>query len=251
MLKIGVTACFMYPDPHRVIFGPKTLLYMGHDMSHFLGLKGVMPILIPDLPCEEHFTRFLDELDGFLFQGGTDVNPELYGQEPKNFRWAGDPQRDFYELKILKYAVEKEKPVLGVCRGMHLINVHFKGCLYQDLATMAPGGPVHYHQDFYDEHTHKVEFVEGGLFKKLYGDSKDRVVNSVHHQGINSLGEGLQVEAKCPCDGVVEAISYTKSKRPGLITGIQWHPEFFHTTDKETIQADPILDHFLQLCREK
>ena len=141
----------MYPDHKREIFGPKTLLYMGHDMSHFLGLKGVMPILIPDLPDEELFEQFLQQMDGFLFQGGLDITPEVYGETPLNFKFEGDPQRDLYELKIMDFAFKNEKPILGICRGMQLLNVFLKGTLYQDLDIQCKGPLSHLNDELYDE----------------------------------------------------------------------------------------------------
>ena len=96
MIKLGITACFMYPDPSRLTFGHKTLAYLEHDMSRYLSKMGVMPILLPDLPWNE-LEQFLREVDGIVFQGGADVSPTSYGESAiENGRWPGDAYRDQY-----------------------------------------------------------------------------------------------------------------------------------------------------------
>lgn len=243
----------MYPDPQREIFGPKTLLYIGHDMCHYLAKQGVMPILIPDfqgahqMPGEDEqlFQNFLEQMDGFLFQGGTDVTPELYGETPEHFRWQGDPQRDQYELKILKFALGKQKPVLAICRGMQLLNVHLGGTLYQDLETQLPQAAVHNCEKKYDHLLHEITFTPQGKLEQLYAHESQRRVNSVHHQGIKQLGAGLQVEARCQADQLIEAVSYGEH-----IWGIQWHPEFFHGLEGQTISPEPLLQKFLHDCQK-
>lgn len=242
----------MYPDPNRIVFGPKTLLYMGHDMSHYLGLSGIMPILIPDLPDPEIFKKFLDQLDGFIFQGGLDINPESYGETPENYKYEGDPQRDIYELKIMDYAFKNKKPVLGICRGMQLLNVFCGGTLYQDIETHRKEKSIpHVINDLYDEHTHEIEFAKNSLFEKIHGVQKCMFVNSVHHQGIKKLGDGLQIEALCREDGLVEGVLYKKNTEDpmnGKALGIQWHPEFFHTMENSCMDGLPVLNHFISLC---
>jgi putative glutamine amidotransferase len=133
MIKIGVSACFMYPDPTRTVFGHKQLTYFEHDMSRYLSRPGVMPILLPDLPWEE-LEQYLNEMDGFVFQGGADISPSTYGDEMiENGRWPGDRHRDQYELKIMDWAFKNKKPIFGICRGFQLLNVYFGGKMYQDL----------------------------------------------------------------------------------------------------------------------
>src|SRR5690606_38817603 len=117
MLKIGISACFMYPDPTRIVFGKKTLNYLENDMAQYIARQGVLPVLLPDLQ-EDVLIDLLEEMDGFVFQGGNDVAPQSYGEEPiLAGRWMGDTYRDEYELKIMDYAVKTGKPVFGICRG--------------------------------------------------------------------------------------------------------------------------------------
>lgn len=107
MLKIGLSACFMYPDPTRVVFGHKSLTYMENDMARFVARDGVLPVLIPDLPAEQ-LHSILEQLDGIVFQGGADLCPETYG-EPylDKERWPGDKHRDCYELALADFFFKK------------------------------------------------------------------------------------------------------------------------------------------------
>ncbi len=117
MLKIGISACFMYPDLTRPVFGKKTLSYLENDMARYIAQKGILPVLIPDLE-KEILKDLLEEMDGFVLQGGNDLAPQTYGEEAiLDGKWKGDSYRDHYELRILDFAVKSDKPVLGICRG--------------------------------------------------------------------------------------------------------------------------------------
>ena len=167
MLKIGVTACFFYPDPSRAVFGHKTITYLERDMSRYLSRPGVLPVLIPDLASETDLKEILDQMDGFVIQGGSDMAPESYGEKPIG-RWLGDRHRDEYELKIMDYAIRQGKPVYGICRGFQVMNVYFGGTLFQDTVTQRSGTPEHRDADLYDQMNHPVELIEGTLFHRLY-----------------------------------------------------------------------------------
>lgn len=244
MLKIGVSACFMYPDSNRSVFSPKTLSYIENDMARYLSRKGVMPVLIPDVDSEIQ-KEILEEMDGFIFQGGTDMAPQSYGEEPiENGRWKGDAVRDKYDLKLMDYAVKSKKPILGICRGMQLMNVYFGGTLYQDTSTQRPDSLVHRDAQVYDKLSHNIRFSEGRILSKLYSDDATNQVNSVHHQSVKSLGKNLVVLAECPDDHVIEAIGYTNEPE-GKVMAVQWHPEFSATLGDAVIDAEKLYDYFL------
>lgn len=245
MLKIGISSCFLYEDVNRLVFSPKMLCYLENDMARFISQKGVIPVLIPDLPDNLLF-ELLDEMDGFLFQGGNDVAPSSYGEDLiENGRWPGDPYRDQYELKLMSYALKSGKPILGICRGCQILNVALGGSLFQDTFTQKPNVNIHRSAEEYDKKSHLVSFVRGTTLDKLYEDVQgDIKVNTIHHQSINQLGNDLEVIAISPNDGVIEAIEYTKGGE-GMVMGVQWHPEFSHTLQDEVIDEKRLINHFL------
>ncbi len=244
MIKIGVSACFMYPDPNRLVFGQKTLTYFEHDMSRFLSRKGVMPILLPDLPWEE-LEQYLKEMDGFVFQGGADVSPQSYHEEMiESGRWPGDYHRDQYELKIMDWAFKQHKPILAICRGFQLANVYFGGTLYQDLNLQTKTLVEHRNAQLYDNIFHEVECCAGGLIESIYKQKKV-MVNSVHHQGIKTLGNDLVVDAISSEDQLIEAFHYKNSDQQFLL-GVQWHPEFSHTIQDKVVDPQPLFNTFLE-----
>lgn len=242
MIKIGISSCFMYPDKSRIVFGPKTLSYLENDMANYVTKKGILPVLIPDVKAE-YLDDILAEMDGFVLQGGTDLAPQTYGEEPIGI-WKGDGHRDQYELKILDYAIKNSKPVLGICRGFQLMNVYFGGTLYQDTLTQKPNVADHRSAELYDTIKHPIKLVEGSFFGQLYAHEANPYVNTVHHQSVKDLGKDLEVYAWSN-DGLIEAFGYTKEPQ-GKVMAVQWHPEFFHTIQSELIDADVLYEAFLQ-----
>jgi putative glutamine amidotransferase len=243
MIKLGVTSCFMYPDPERAVFGHKTLTYFEHDMSRFLSRMGVMPILLPDVPWNE-LEQYLNEMDGFVFQGGADVSPKNYHEELiENGRWPGDFHRDQYELKIMDWAFKKRKPIFAICRGFQLANVYFGGSLYQDLKIQIQTPIEHRNAELYDKIFHDIECPKGSLLADIY-QKKQMTVNSVHHQGIKSLGKNLVIDALSLEDHIIEAFHY-KEMQEHFVLAVQWHPEFSHTLKDKVINPEPLMNYFL------
>lgn len=230
MIKLGVTPRFYYK-----LFGPKIIAGLEQDAACYLSSQGVMPILIPNVP---HLESFLKELDGFVLQGGADVAPEAYGE--KGEKWPGDSYRDQFEMKVLDFAIKKEKPLLGICRGLQLLNVYFGGTLHQDL-------PSHKDENAFDGHSHPVKLISGGLLSHIYQGKTHVEVNSLHHQGIKKLAPKLIVEAICEEDGLIEAVS----SEGGRIVAVQWHPEFFHPARSKLLDPNPLIEYFIQKCIPK
>ncbi|GAA4834978.1 gamma-glutamyl-gamma-aminobutyrate hydrolase family protein [Algivirga pacifica] len=250
MVKIGITACMIYPDPSRKVFGPKTLCYIENDMANYVTQEGVLPILIPDLPDERLFP-LLEELDGFILQGGSDVAAESYGEEAIDpTQWPGDAYRDQYELKILDFAIQNNKPVLGICRGMQLINTYFGGTLYQDLNRQKATEKVHRDAKQYDQLGHEITIEEGSSLQHIYPDTPKGYVNSVHHQGIKTLGKDLKAIAHSTEDNIIEAIEW-EGGSPGQVLGVQWHPEFMKEEHENALSPLFLYRAFSLKCWQK
>lgn len=186
-------------------------------------------------------------LNGLVLQGGADIDPATYG-EPRGAELdVTDPVRDRFELDLVHAFIEYGKPVLGICRGMQLINVACGGTLHQDLTAASVTAHPHYLEDLYDEHTHALKFREHGWLEALYPDAANPQVNSIHHQGVKRLGGGLSIEAWSE-DGVVECI---RAQAHPFVVGVQWHPEFHDERFPHLLPTEPLLDAFIAAARAK
>ncbi|MGE5339163.1 MAG: gamma-glutamyl-gamma-aminobutyrate hydrolase family protein [Gemmatimonadota bacterium] len=249
-LKIAISACFFHADPARPIFTGKTLQYVEQSIAHWVQSGGALAVMIPSPEGDTKRTDvtladYAQWLDGLVLEGGSDMWPGSYGELPLAERWQGDRIRDEYEIALSKAFVAAGKPVLGVCRGLQLLNVAFGGTLYQDIDTQLPGALAHRKPQLYDRNLHSIEFVPGTRLARLYEGQSGATVNSVHHQGIKDLARDFVVEARCPDDGIIEAFRWTG---PSYVAGVQWHPEF-HWQREHVLNDDAILQDFLAACR--
>jgi putative glutamine amidotransferase len=232
----------MHADPLRPLFKGKTLLYAEESMLTWIMSAKAVPVLLPRASGAVTARELLDDVDGLILQGGVDMSPRHYGEEPARPEWVGDPARDVYEMELIHLCLEADKPVLGVCRGAQVLNVALGGSLYQDIETQHEGRRVHRNWGIYEQHGHDVIVEPGSRLAGWYGFSEAGPragwrarINSVHHQCLNRLGRDLVVEARSDPDGVIEAIRYDGrvAGRAPFAYGVQWHPEFMlgHPTD--------------------
>ena len=253
-LKIGISACFLHPDAQRSVFAFKTLQYIEQSMAHWVMSAGALPVMIPSPEGDTArgdvgLDDYAQWLDGLVMHGGADVWPGSYGEEPLQPHWSGDRVRDEYEIALVKAFSAADKPVFGICRGLQLINVAFGGTLYQDISTQQPGALVHRDGQIYDNNFHTLDIVPGSRLGRLLPDASSYKINSIHHQGIKDLAPGFAVEARCPDDGMIEAIRLcgNDAGRP-WVAAVQWHPEF-HKPEQGVIDDAPILNDFLAAAR--
>ena len=199
---------------------------VGERYVRAVGEAGGTPQLVPLLgEASDVLRRIYDALDGILLPGGADIDPSAYGAERSRMCGAADPDRDLTELTLTRWAIGERKPVLGICRGMQLINVAAGGTLHQDIGAERPGAIEHDHQGGHGEHAHEllvhdVELAAGSRAATILGAGRLRV-NSTHHQAIARIAPSLVASALAP-DGVVEGV---EGRDHAFLLGVQWHPE--------------------------
>jgi putative glutamine amidotransferase len=195
---------------------------------------GAIPWMVPLLDEDTDTLRGIYErLDGLFIAGGVDMDPASYGEPRHELCGRTDLPRDAVELQLVRWALEDGKPVLGVCRGMQVINVAAGGALVQDC-TLHAGAIKH---DYFpgagwarDYLAHPVTLAEGSRLHATFGVA-EALVNSMHHQGLSRLGEGLAATAWAP-DGLIEAVEAANPDH--FLVGVQWHPEMLIDTHEGT-----------------
>ncbi len=219
--------------------------YINKHYSDSIIKIGGTPIILPLTDDEETIFKYVELIDGLILTGGDDINPQLFNEECLPETQISDLERDSFDMLLIKYASQKKIPILGICRGMQLLNIYFGGSLYQDLkynkevclkhlqGTRNPHIPVH-----------KIIPVKNSFLDKLFID--DLWVNSFHHQSIKTLGKNLQISSKSS-DNVIEAIEYIDEDH--FILGVQWHPEMMYSQGNNK-DMKKLFQYFMDKLRE-
>jgi putative glutamine amidotransferase len=183
-------------------------------------------MLAPDDELLERPEEVLDLLDGLVLAGGADIDPASYGAEAHAETVDTVPERDRFEIALVRAAIERDLPVLGICRGMQLINVAYGGTLMQHLPERF-GHHEHLRvPGTFDGADHDVDLSEGSLAARAAGETH-HATKSHHHQGVDRLGEGLWISGCSSMDGLPEAIEMEGRR---FVLGVQWHPEADQTS---------------------
>jgi len=212
---------------------------------------GAVPVLIPaivDADNTSNVGALLEHLHGVLLPGGySNVEPHHYGDTSRTGT-AHDPARDALALTLIPQAIELGVPLLAICRGFQEMNVAYGGSLHQHVHELAGFNDHRENKsqplEVQYSHSHSINLTEGGLLQKLRGQHQQQV-NSLHGQGLDRLGNGLQVEATS-ADGLVEAITDPNGKAFNL--GVQWHPEYKVCDDAF---YHSIFTAFASACRQR
>ena len=199
-------------------------IWMLPDYLDGIKAAGGIPVVLPLEMSEDDADRIVKTCDGFLFTGGQDVG--------------SCPERDKLETLLLSKALQSDKAILGICRGLQFINVFLGGTLWQNLPSQHPTEITHRQGKPYNVPTHKV--VLNGDLKKLLGKAT-LDVNTLHHQAAKDLGARLTPTAISP-DGIIEAIQMVGKR---FVWGVQWHPEYMFKTDPDSLT---IFTHFIHHC---
>lgn len=252
-LKLGISAKFHKKVP--TFFGERVghIQYLETNIAKWMGRKGALPLMIPSVSevVGIHVTdldpaQYAEEMDALVLQGGADIHPRFYGEEPEPSEYEFDEDRDLYELKLIEAFMKARKPILGICRGFQLLNIYFRGSLHQELSKAEFTNHLDKSND--RKHSHFVSLENGGMLEKIYPKVKEGSVVSVHHQGIKKLGDELIIEAKSAHDGLIEAFSWTGEN---FVVGVQWHPEFHDRKADQHLDAGLLFDALLKAAKNR
>ncbi len=200
-------------------------------------LAGGIPVMVPYV---EDIPAYVSMLDGLVISGGGfDIDPALYGVKEKHPTVNIRPLRTQFEMALTKAMLDANKPILGICGGLQIINVLLGGTLIQHIPDEVSSDINHVQVQDRDIPQHMVDITPNTLLGAL-AHEKQAPVNSIHHQAVKTLGSGLVENARSP-DGIIEGVESTQHK---FCLGVQWHPEF-HVSPLDTA----ILDAFIQACR--
>lgn len=202
---------------------------------------GGLPMIVP-VGLEEDVDQVIALLDGLLLSGGNDINPTLFNEEPHEYLGEVSPSRDSIELELARRMLKIGKPILGICRGVQVLNVAVGGSVYQDLHKQNDGPILQHMQKAPNTHlSHYVQVEKGSLLELIAGSERIQV-NSYHHQSLKDVPSVFKVTGVAS-DGIVEAI---ESNGEQFVLGVQWHPEALSTAGD--VVSLRIFEKFISAC---
>lgn len=232
---IGITCDYLWNS---------NILKLNMDYCKVVYRAGGIPIVLPCVSVDTVWS-LLSGIDGVLLTGGQDVDPGYYGQSPHHKLGEVNPFRDEMEIELCRQAIDKEKPILGICRGMQVMNVAAGGTLYQDIKSQWElEGLINHSQKapgWYG--IHEVTLKSGSKIRRIMGQEVIRV-NSFHHQAVRKVAPSFCATG-WSCDGVIEAI---ESGEKNFAVGVQWHPERMYEYNKNMLA---LIKELIQACKGK
>ncbi|MCD8011055.1 MAG: gamma-glutamyl-gamma-aminobutyrate hydrolase family protein [Lachnospiraceae bacterium] len=224
---IGISSSRLLLEGNYLTGMPKTIV--NQDYVDAVSAADGIPLIIPSTASREELCALVNLCDGILISGGMDIDPILYHELPHPCCGAFDLEVDRSNLDLVHIAMQSGKAILGICRGMQLINIALNGTLYQDIPSQCDGAGGHKFCYIRMDTVHTVDLEPESAICEIFG-KKSIEVNSLHHQAVKDLGEGVRVTAKAK-DGIAEAIEV-----PGKnIIAVQWHPEMMLQRSSEML----------------
>lgn len=232
MVLIGITPS-VHPDTGRIT--------ISQNFLDAVRRAGALPILLPlygDDPSL--WDEMIAHIDGLILSGGGDIDPTLFGEEMLPQSNPPSPLRDQEEFYLCRRALEKDMPILGVCRGVQVLNCVLGGNIYQDIPTQCQGALNHRRHEMPEEKVHEAAVMAGTMLRRITG-MEVLGVNSLHHQALKALAPGLVINA-LSLDGLIEGVEMPGKK---FVLGTQWHPEILSGACPE---AQALFDAFIAAC---
>ena len=214
--------------------------YVNDDYIKAVIKSGAIPYIIPVNTDENIIKEQVKILDGLILSGGHDVNPLTFKEEPNKLLGDLYPDRDKFDLTLIKEATNFNIPILGICRGHQILNVAHGGSLYQDISLCENTYIKHNQQKLQQEGTHTINIEKNSILYSILGDTE--IINSFHHMAIKKIGNGFKAVAYSK-DNVIEAIE----RREPFALGLQWHPEMMALSNENMLN---IFTYFISQCKK-
>lgn len=216
--------------------------YVNEDYVTAVKMAGGIPLVLPMIDDETVIDDYMNVIDGLVLSGGHDVEPLRYKEQPLMRIGQTFPERDTFDIHLVERALDRDIPVLGICRGHQILNVALGGSLYQDLSYI-PSCEIK-HDQYSDPSlpTHEVDIEPNSRLHRIVGQTRVRT-NSFHHLAIKELAKDLQVVALSD-DGVIEAVEH---KEKAHVMGVQWHPEMMAA--KQDVYMSKLFHSLIEDCK--
>lgn len=225
MPVIGITPAFDYNAKR---------LYLKEGYFNAVEQAGGIAVILSFTRDERKIDEYLEMCDGIILTGGPDIDPKYFGEPDMPFNGDISPCRDQMELAVAEKAIECGKPLLGICRGIQIMNVAVGGSVYQDIYSQIKDRELIKHSQNAPEWypTHEIEIVRGSHISGIFSGKERLFVNSLHHQALKDVPEVFEVTSKT-CDGIIESIEHRDHP---FAVGVQWHPELMWKEDREYLK---------------
>lgn len=216
---IGITSRYINMRTSDALGSRK--LCLNNDYLDSIFLAGGIPLILPISQDEATIQSYANTVDGLILSGGEDIDPKHYGEEPGQHLGTVAQDRDHFEIGLVKAILDQKKPLLGICRGLQVLNVSLGGSLHQDIPSEFPGTSI-LHRQKSEEHagSHRVDLLKGSKIHGIFA-TDSLMCNSFHHQSIKTLAPGL-LSTALSSDGIIEGVEMPEAN---FVVAVQWHPE--------------------------